>query len=187
MSFSFLKLNIPEVILIQTQSHFDSRGFFLENYKKSIFDENGINEKFVQENFSYSVKGVVRGLHFQKNPHAQAKLVSVLKGKIFDVAVDIRKNSPTYGKWVGETISDKNHSLLYIPQGFAHGFCVLSDEAYVSYKVTQEYSPEHEKGIIWNDPNLNIKWPIDNPILNEKDLQLPELENTENNFSYESH
>jgi len=182
MPFSFQKLDIPEVILVETQSFPDNRGFFMESFKESDFENYGINTNFVQDNFSHSVKNVLRGLHYQKNPKAQAKLVSALRGEIFDVAVDIRKSSPTYGKWVGEILSEKNHKLLYVPEGFAHGFCVLSDEADVLYKVNNEYSPEHEKGIIWNDPTVNIMWPIDKPILNDKDAQLPDLKNADNNF-----
>jgi len=147
-------------------NHFQtSEDFFLESFKESSFAVNGINTRFVQDNFSHSIKGVLRGLHFQKNPKAQAKLVITLRGKIFDVAVDIRKNSPTYGKWVSEILSEQNHKLLYIPEGFAHGYCVLSDDADIFYKVNQEYSPEHDSGFIWNDPEINIKWPIDKPIL----------------------
>lgn len=187
MPFTFSRLEIPDVILVNTSSFSDSRGNFIETFKESIFVNNGIKTKFVQDNFSHSIRGVLRGLHYQKNPSAQAKLVVALRGEIFDVAVDIRKNSPTYGKWVGEILSDKNHQLLYIPEGFAHGFCVLSDEADVLYKVNQEYSPEHENGIIWNDTDLNIKWPVDHPILAEKDLQLPTLKDAENNFSFKLH
>lgn len=184
MPFKFCRLNISDVVSIVTKSFSDERGFFLENFKESTFFENGLETKFIQDNFSHSVKGVLRGLHYQKNPKAQAKLVSVLRGEIFDVAVDIRKNSPTYGKWVGEILSGKNHKLLYIPEGFAHGFCVLSDEADVLYKVNQEYSPEHENGIIWNDPEINISWPISKPLLHEKDSRLPLLKNSNNNFTY---
>ena len=184
MPFSFKLLQIPEVILIEVKSFQDERGLFLENFKESEFKNNGIDSNFVQDNFSHSVKGVLRGLHFQNNPKAQAKLVSALRGEIFDVAVDIRKNSPTFGKWVSEILSEKNHRLLYVPEGFAHGFCVLSEEADVLYKVNNEYSPENEKGIIWNDPDINIKWPIDKPILIEKDLQLSLLKDADNNFVY---
>ena len=184
MPFTFKKLDIPDVILVEAQSFLDDRGFFLESFKESIFISNGISTKFVQDNFSHSVKGVLRGLHYQKSPKAQAKLVIALRGEIFDVAVDIRKNSPTYGKWVSEILSEQNHNLLYVPEGFAHGFCVLSDEADVLYKVSNEYSHEHEKGIIWNDPDLNIQWPIDKPILAEKDLQSPLLKDADNNFVY---
>ena len=184
MPFTFKKLDIPEVILVETHSFSDDRGFFLESFKESIFTHNGINTRFVQDNFSHSVKGVLRGLHYQKNPKAQAKLVIALRGEIFDVAVDIRKNSPTFGKWVGEILSENNHKLLYIPEGFAHGFCVISEEADVLYKVSSEYSPEHEEGIIWNDHEINIIWPTDKPILQEKDSKLPLLKNTNNNFIY---
>jgi len=121
----------------------------------------------------------------KKKPKDQAKLVTVLKGKIFDVAVDIRKDSPTFGKWVGAILSEDNHKLIYIPEGFAHGFCVLSEYANVLYKVNNEYSPEHEKGIIWNDPKINISWPIKNPIISNRDNELPTLENLDNNFVYE--
>jgi dTDP-4-dehydrorhamnose 3,5-epimerase len=184
MPFTFKRLDISEVILVEAKAFPDDRGFFLESFKESAFGNNGIGTKFVQDNFSHSFKGVLRGLHYQKNPKAQVKLVIALRGEIFDVAVDIRKNSPTYGKWVGEILSEGNHKMLYIPEGFAHGFCVLSGEADVLYKVNQEYSPEDEKGIIWNDPEINITWPIDKPILNEKDLQLPLLKNADNNFVY---
>ena len=182
MPFTFKKLEIPEVILVTPKSFPDERGFFLESFKESEFASNGIKTIFVQDNFSHSVKGVLRGLHYQKNPEAQAKLVIVLRGEIFDVAVDIRKDSSTYGKWVGEILSENNHNSLYIPEGFAHGFCVLSEEADVLYKVSQEYSPEDEKGITWNDPKINIIWPIDNPLLHEKDSKLPILKNADNNF-----
>ena len=184
MTFTFQRLTISDVILIKTGSFEDKRGFFFEIFKESDFIKNGIDTKFVQDNFSHSIKGVLRGLHYQTAPKAQAKLVSVLRGEIYDVAVDIRKDSPTYGKWVGEILSENNHNLLYIPEGFAHGFCVLSKEADVLYKVNKEYSPEHEKGILWNDPELNISWPINNPIVNEKDSKLTLLKNTENTFSY---
>lgn len=184
MSFTFKKLDIPEIMLVESKAFPDDRGFFLETFKESVFASNGFDTKFVQDNFSHSVKGVLRGLHYQENPKAQAKLVTALRGEIFDVAVDIRKDSPTYTKWIGEILSEDNHKLLYIPEGFAHGFCVLSQNADVLYKVNQEYSPEHEKGIIWNDPAINITWPIDNPILHEKDHQLPLLKDADNNFVY---
>ena len=127
---------------------------------------------------------MLRGLHYQKNLKAQAKFVTALRGKIFDVAVDIRKNSPTFGQWVGEILSDENHNSLYIPEGFAHGFCVLSNEADVFYKVNNEYSPEYERGIIWNDSKININWPIDVPVLHAKDSKLPILENADIDFIY---
>jgi len=175
MSFNFKKLKIPDVILIESKSFEDDRGYFLENYNESLFIKNEIKTKFIQDNFSYSQKNVLRGLHFQINPKAQAKLVSVLKGEIFDVAVDLRKNSSTYMKWISEKLSATNHKSLYIPEGFAHGFCVLSDDAYVMYKVNSNFYPEFEGGIIWNDPELNISWPISKPILSKKDENLPLL------------
>jgi dTDP-4-dehydrorhamnose 3,5-epimerase len=182
MSFSFKKLNISDVVLIESMSFEDERGYFLENYNELIFNENGISSKFIQDNFSYSKKNVLRGLHFQKNPMAQAKFVSVLKGKIFDVAVDMRKTSSTYMKWISEKLSATNHKSLYIPEGFAHGFCVLSDDAFVLYKVNSNFSSELDSGVVWNDPKLNISWPISNPILSKKDQNLPLLKNCDNNF-----
>ena len=182
MNFIFKKLSIPEVILIEPKLFFDERGFFFENFKEENFISNGIT-KFIQENFSYSIQGVIRGLHYQKNPKAQAKLVTVPSGEIFDVVVDIRKKSPTYGKYVTEILSENNHRSLYIPEGFAHGFSVLSKNANVIYKISNEYSPNDEGGIIWNDPTLNIPWPIKNPIISEKDSKLPLLEKIENNFN----
>ena len=180
--FTFKKLEIPDVLVIQTKIFSDKRGFFLESFKESEFISNGINKKLVQDNISHSTRGVLRGLHFQKNPKPQAKLVTVIKGKIFDVAVDIRKNSPTYGKWVSQILSEEEHNLLYVPEGLAHGFCVLSEEADVYYKVSNEYSSEHEDGIVWNDPNLNISWPLTDVIVSDKDKQLPLLEYLENSF-----
>ena len=126
----------------------------------------------------------MRGLHYQKNLKSQAKFVTALRGEIFDVAVDIREHSPTFGKWAGELLSEKNHKSLYIPKGFAHGFCVLSEEADVLYKVDNDYSPENERGIIWNDPQINITWPIDNPVLNKKDSVLPLLQDADIDFIY---
>lgn len=185
MAFKFKRLEIPDVILVETKAHSDERGFFMESFKESVFNTNGVKTKFVQDNLSHSTKGVLRGLHYQKNPKAQTKLVMAITGEIFDVAVDIRKGSPSYGKWVSVILSDKNHNLLYIPEGFAHGFCVTSDRADVLYKASSEYSPENERGIIWNDPELSIKWPTDKPIMIKKDMQLPILKNADNNFAYQ--
>jgi len=185
MPFNFKRLEIPEVIVVVPKSFSDERGFFLESFKESDFASNGIDAKFVQDNISHSIKNVLRGLHYQKNPTAQAKLVVPLKGKIFDVAVDIRKGSSSFGKWVGEILSEENHKSLFVPKGFAHGFCVLSEQADILYKVSSEYSSENERGIVWNDPTLEINWTVDNPILTKKDLDLPLLNNIDNNFSYE--
>ena len=176
MSFSFSSLEIPDVKLVIPKYYSDERGYFLESFKESEFSANKINAKFVQDNVSFSTKGVLRGLHYQQKPKEQAKLISVISGEIFDVAVDIRKDSTTYGKWVSQILSEKNHKMLYIPEGFAHGFCTLSDTANVFYKVTNEYSPENERGIIWNDPNVSISWPIENLIVSEKDKKLPILQ-----------
>ena len=184
MKFIFKKLSIPEVILIEPKIFSDKRGFFFENFKENDFILNGIT-KLIQDNISHSTFGVIRGLHYQKNPKAQAKLVTAITGKIFDVAVDIRKKSPTYGKWVGEILSNENHRSLYIPEGFAHGFSVLSEKADVIYKVSSEYSQENEGGIIWNDPTINIPWSVKQPIISEKDNLLPLLENIDTNFIYD--
>ncbi len=184
MNSIFKKLAIPEVILIEPKIFSDKRGFFFENFKEENFLLNGIT-KMIQDNISHSTFGVIRGLHYQKNPKAQAKLVTAITGKIFDVAVDIRKNSPTYGKWVGEILSNENHRSLYIPEGFAHGFSVLSEKADVIYKVSSEYSQENEGGIIWNDPTINIPWSVKQPIISEKDNLLPLLENIDTNFIYD--
>ncbi|MEA3307641.1 MAG: dTDP-4-dehydrorhamnose 3,5-epimerase [Elusimicrobiota bacterium] len=177
MPFKFKKFEIPELVLITPKVFPDERGFFLETYKKTEFAKAGIKENFVQENHSRSKKNVLRGLHFQKSPKAQGKLVQCLRGKIFDVAVDIRKKSPTFLKWVSVELSQNNGQMLYIPQGFAHGFLVLSNSADVVYKCTAEYSPEHESGIIWNDPKINIVWPSSRPSLSHKDKKLPSLKN----------
>ena len=148
----------------------------METYKKTEFAKNGIDIEFVQDNHSKSTKGVLRGLHYQKEPKAQAKLVRCPYGKVFDVAVDIRKNSPYFGKWTGAILSSENKHMLYIPEGFAHGFVVLSDEAELFYKASDEYSPEHDRGIKWNDPDINIDWGIDfKPLVSEKDDRQPLL------------
>ncbi len=174
MAFVFERLKIPDVLLIRSDGIRDSRGSFMEMYKKSVFEGFNIPD-FLQENQSYSIKNVIRGLHYQKDPHAQGKLVRCIKGEIFDVAVDIRDGYPTKYNWVGVILSEKNHEQLYIPEGFAHGFCVISNEAEVVYKCTSEYEKESESGILWNDPKLNIIWPISSPILSEKDKDYPFL------------
>jgi dTDP-4-dehydrorhamnose 3,5-epimerase len=152
----------------------DSRGYFLETYQQQKYAEAGISKAFVQDNQSYSTKNVLRGLHFQLR-HPQAKLVRVTQGSVFDVAIDIRKNSPTFGKWHGEILSAENKKQMYVPENFAHGFCVLSDSAEFVYKCTDFYVPGDESGLIWNDPQLGIKWPIEQPILSDKDGLLPSL------------
>ncbi len=184
MPFRFHKTAIPEVVLVEVKAFADDRGFFMETYKHSEFAANGIAETFVQDNCSHSIQGVLRGLHYQKAPNAQGKLVMAIAGEIFDVAVDIRRGSPTYGRWVGELLSAKSRRLLYLPPGFAHGFCVLSLEATVLYKVTAEYALQSDRGIIWNDPDIGIEWPVQVPTLSPKDAALPLLRDADNNFEF---
>ena len=178
----FQRLTIPDVVLIEPMVFEDERGLFMETYKHSAFAAYGIPERFVQDNPSKSIKGVIRGLHYQKRPRAQGKLVRGVVGEIFGVAVDIRKNAPTYGKWVGAVLSAQNRKMLYIPPEFAHGFCALCDGTEVIYKATDEYAPEAERGIVWNDPDLGITWPVDQPIVSAKDAVLPRFEAAENEF-----
>ncbi|EIK1783679.1 dTDP-4-dehydrorhamnose 3,5-epimerase, partial [Salmonella enterica] len=157
----------------------DERGFFMESFNQKVFEEAvGRKIEFVQDNHSKSTKGVLRGLHYQVEPYAQGKLVRCIAGEVFDVAVDIRKDSETFGKWVGVNISSENKRQLWIPEGFAHGFLVLSDSADFLYKTSNYYSPIHERGIVWNDPTININWPINiDKILSEKDTILPNFIN----------
>lgn len=182
----FIRTKLPEVILVCPDVHGDNRGFFMESYKKSAFIDNGITDDFIQDNHSKSVCGVLRGLHYQLNPKAQAKLVRCSFGSIFDVAVDIRRGSPNYGKWVGYILSEENKQMLYIPAGFAHGFLTISPEAELLYKTSNEYSPHHDRGVLFNDPAIGIKWPeINNDlILSDKDKKQPLLKDIETNFDY---
>ena len=182
MPFKFSRLEIPDVILVELLPFRDTRGVFMELYKYSDFAQAGIKEYFLQDNYSRSAKNVLRGLHYQKHPRAQGKLVRCLKGSIFDVTVDMRNGSPTYSRWVGVELSENNNLMLYIPPAFAHGFVVLSDFAEALYKCTEEYYSEYERGIIWNDPAISIKWPVHNPILSEKDKGLPMLRNVGKNL-----
>ena len=153
--------DIPDVKVVRRKAFGDARGYFEETWREEEFLRAGIDARFVQDNHSFASKGVLRGLHWQKPPHSQGKLVSVISGRIVDVAVDIRKGSPTFGKWVMEELSEDNHTSLWIPPGFAHGFMVLSDTAHFTYKCTDTYHPECEAGMRWNDPTLAIKWPVD--------------------------
>ena len=176
MPFKFERAKeIRDVIIITPKIFEDARGFFMETYKKEEFEKNGIKGEFVQDNHSQSKYSVLRGLHFQREPYAQAKIVRCIKGKIFDVAVDLRESSPTFGKYVGVMLSDENKKMLYIPRGFAHGFLVLSERADVIYKVDNIYAPDHEGGLIYNDPDVDIDWPIDNPFVSDKDKNWPTL------------
>ena len=174
--FEFEPQRIKDVVLVKPLLHEDCRGYFMETYKKSEFEKGGISCNFVQDNQSRSIKGVVRGLHFQKPPFAQAKLVSCLKGSVIDVAVDIRPNSPTFKQYIKVGLSEFNKFMLYIPEGFAHGYLSLEDDTLLSYKVSAEYNPASEAGIIWNDQDIDIDWGIDfEPLLSDKDKKWPTM------------
>lgn len=180
MPFEFEKLELEGVVLVKPKVFGDNRGFFMESYKKSEFEQNGIDCDFVQDNHSKSTKGVLRGLHYQLPPKAQAKLLRCVKGVIYDVAVDLRPDSKTYGEAVKVELSEENKYMLYIPEGFAHGFVVVSDEAELLYKTNNEYCAELDRGVLWNDEDININWgleeyKIQNPILSEKDKIQPKL------------
>lgn len=176
MPFEFEKQKIEDVILVKPKIYGDNRGFFMESYKKSDFYNNGIKTEFLQDNYSKSSARVLRGLHYQANPFGQAKLVRCIKGRIYDIAVDIRPQSKTFKQYIKIELSETNNYMLFIPEGFAHGFVVLSEEAELLYKTTKEYAPQADKGILWSDKDLNIDWGIDfEPVLSEKDKRQPEL------------
>jgi dTDP-4-dehydrorhamnose 3,5-epimerase len=181
--FNFIETSIEGVYIIEPTVFGDERGYFMETYQKEEFEDNGLVLDFVQDNQSKSTKGVLRGLHFQYT-QPQGKLVRVIKGTVYDVAVDLRKGSETYGKYEGVVLSDENRKQFYIPPGFAHGFVVLSDEAEFTYKCTDFYNGDDEGGIIWNDPEININWPLDEKHLNlsEKDKKWKKLKDTSTNF-----
>lgn len=172
------EIGIPGVLLIEPKVFEDDRGFFMETYHAERYARHGITGKFVQDNHSKSVKGTLRGLHYQLG-RPQGKLVRVIQGEVFDVAVDVRKGSPHFGKWVGMILSSENKRQLFIPEGFAHGFCVTSETAEFLYKCTDFYAPEEERGIRWNDPGLAINWPVKNPVISEKDRSFPGLSEME--------
>ncbi len=174
MSVKLFPTDLPGTLLLEPPIHRDARGRFVEVFHALKYESVGISDAFVQDNFSYSVKGVFRGLHFQKNK-PQAKLVTVLRGEIYDIAVDIRRDSPNFGKWTGVHLSGENLRQFYIPEYFAHGFCVLSEEAEVLYKCSDFYDPEDEGGILWSDPDLSIRLPLEDVILSPKDAGLPRL------------
>ncbi|WP_141588789.1 dTDP-4-dehydrorhamnose 3,5-epimerase [Myxococcus sp. AB056] len=167
-------LEIPEVLLLEPKVFGDDRGFFMEMFHAARYAAVGIPGPFVQDNYSRSAKGTLRGLHFQE-PQAQGKLVQVLAGAVYDVAVDVRRGSPTFGQWVAAELSSDNRRQLWIPPGFAHGFCVVSDSADFHYKCTALYAPETERSVVWNDPDLAIPWPVSEPLLSPKDAQAPRL------------
>ncbi len=172
---------LPEVLLITPDIFGDDRGFFFELWREERYASSGLPKKFVQDNLSLSRRGTLRGLHFQ-NPHPQGKLVSVLQGEVFDVAVDVRKGSRTFGKWVGVILDGSKKQQLYVPEGFAHGFVVTSETALFHYKCTVQYRPENESVIRWNDPDLAITWPIQDPTLSKRDAEAPFLKNLSSKF-----
>ena len=175
MPFTFTDLGLPGVKLVHPLVLADARGFFMETFKRGDYEAAGLPGAFVQENHSRSARDTLRGLHFQRPPKAQAKLVRVVVGEIFDVAVDIRPDSPTFGRWVGTTLSGENRGMLFVPSWCAHGFCVTSEVAEVEYKMTAEYAPDLERGLMWNDPHLGIDWPTAAPVLSERDRRWPTL------------
>ncbi|MDR3543879.1 MAG: dTDP-4-dehydrorhamnose 3,5-epimerase [Desulfosporosinus sp.] len=173
-----LATKLPGVMIIEPMVFGDARGFFMETWNQARYVAHGLPAVFVQDNLSFSQKGVLRGLHFQ-NPNAQGKLVYVLQGEVFDVVVDIRVGSPTFGKWVGVTLSSENKRQFYVPEGFAHGFCVTSETVLFAYKCTEIYQPQSEQGVSWQDSDLGIEWPIEMPLLSEKDMNYPRLKDIE--------
>lgn len=183
---NIIKTKLAGVFIIEPSVFGDHRGWFTESYNKEIFEKAGLNLEFVQDNHSFSAKkGTLRGLHYQLTPKAQTKLVRCTKGSIYDVAVDIRKDSATYGQWFGIELTAENKKQLLVPKGFAHAFMTLTDDVEVQYKVDELYSPENDRGIIWNDPDIGIDWPMDvTPVLSTKDEKAPLLKDAENNFIF---
>lgn len=182
MSFEFSPTRIPDVVLIRPTRHRDGRGFFQETYRRSVFADAGIDATFVQDNVAHSAAGVLRGLHYQLPPADQGKLVWVPRGEVFDVVVDLRRDSAYHGEWVGCRLDAEGGAMLWIPSGFAHGYVSLADDTTVAYKVTAQYEPELDRGIRWDDPELDIEWPVTDPVLSAKDRQLPSLAEAENPF-----
>ncbi len=183
MSVSRIQTEIPDLVLLEATAHGDDRGFLLESFREDLWSEHGVTGPFVQENHSRSSSGILRGLHFQTSP-GQAKLVRCVRGAIWDVAVDLRRDSPTYKRWEGVELSDSNHRQLFVPVGFGHGFCVLSDIADVAYKLTSVYDPSTEAGIRWDDPEIGVEWPVAEPQLSERDKVAPTLANVENELPW---
>jgi dTDP-4-dehydrorhamnose 3,5-epimerase len=183
MSFSFHSRDIPALVVARLTRRSDARGFFAETFRASAFEAAGIRGPFVQDNLARSGRGVLRGLHYQVPPRAQGKLVRVVRGEVWDVAVDLRRGSPTFGRWSGHVLSEGSGEMLWIPAGFAHGYVVLSDGADVAYKVTAEYDPALDRGIRWDDPRVGIEWPVDGPILSAKDRALPLMSAVESPFT----
>ncbi|GAX63019.1 dTDP-4-dehydrorhamnose 3,5-epimerase [Candidatus Scalindua japonica] len=174
MSIKYTIMDLPGVLLLEPKVFNDSRGFFMETFHQKKYADAGIDHVFVQDNYSHSTRGTLRGLHYQLN-HPQGKLVYVITGEIYDVAVDIRRGSPGFGKWVGAYLSEKNRRQVFVPEGFAHGFCVVSETADVLYKTTDLYNPDDEYGVVWSDPSIGIDWPVEVPTVSDKDKQYPGL------------
>lgn len=180
-----INTTFEDAFILEPNIFGDHRGFFMESYNAKMFEEFGLSYAFIQDNHSLSVEaGTLRGLHYQLDPYAQTKLVRVVRGAIYDVIVDIRKDSPTYGQWQGYIITEENKRQLLVPRGFAHGFCTLVKKTEVLYKVDNFYSAQHDRGIQWNDPQLNIDWPVKEPILSEKDSMHPNLKDAENTLGF---
>ncbi len=179
MSFTFHCLDIPDVVVVRPTAHTDGRGSFVETYRRSAFVAAGIDAVFVQDNRVRSGSGVLRGLHFQRSPAAQGKLIQVLWGAVFDVAVDLRRGSPWYGRWLGHELTAESGEMLWVPPGFAHGYAVLGEGADVGYKVTAEYDPSLDAGVCWDDAELAVRWPYANPIVSARDRALPPLADCE--------
>lgn len=181
-TFLFEPTKIPDVVVITPRGFEDQRGRVHQVFRASPFAAHGLPSHFPQANASYSHPGVLRGIHYQKHPRAQGKLVTTLEGAIFDVAVDLRRASPTYGEWVGIELDSRRPQMLYIPPGFGHGFCTLNGHAIVLYQMSDEYAPELDGGIAWDDPDLGIDWPVERPVLSERDARLPRLHDVDPGF-----
>jgi dTDP-4-dehydrorhamnose 3,5-epimerase len=186
MTFEFEPLAIAAVIAVRPQRHRDERGYFTEVYRRDAFEAAGIGAAFVQDNLTRSTHGVLRGLHYQLPPGAQGKLVGCVSGRVFDVAVDLRRGGPTFGRWVGRVLDAEDGEMLWIPPGFAHGYLVLSDVAHVFYKVTEVYAPDLNRGLRWDDPTVAIEWPLNEPVLSAADRRQPDLATCDNPFRWEA-
>lgn len=182
MSFEFSAVELPGPMLVTRTVHEDDRGLFSEVFKQSVFAANGVVRRVDQVSRCRSRQNVLRGLHYQLNPNAQGKLIEAVGGSVFDVAVDIRRGSPHYGKWVGRVLSADDNAMFWIPEGFAHGYCAMSETVEIAYYSTAEWAPDCERGILWSDPAIGIEWPVHSPVMSAKDEQWPLLENADNNF-----
>ena len=183
MSVTRIETEIPDLVLLEATAHGDERGFLLESFREELWAEHGVTGPFVQENHSRSSGGILRGLHFQLRP-GQAKLVRCVRGAIWDVAVDLRRDSPTFKRWEGVLLSDENHRQLFVPVGFGHGFCVMSEVADVAYKLTSTYDPDTEAGVKWDDPEIGVEWPIQHPQLSDRDQLAPTLAEVQNELPW---